>query len=702
MAYGDYMSGNKHRSHRGRRSTLWLLVGAASGRPGTARSGGALRYGGDAAFPPFESLDAHGKPRGFQVDLIGELGRVMKSEIVVSLKPWAQTEADFRLGRLDMVAMVDTAERRRWVLFAQGHATPALAIYRRQERPDLQDLQGIVDLRIAVLEGNAMRDTLKTWLSNVRGPFTFFPDAGGALAAVQQGQADIALLPRAYADPVIAMGGASGVVAAGLSLRLQSYAFAVAPGNEALRERLQRGLDELERSGRLEALRVRWLSSHRDVAERGLLAGGLARQREWTWNVGGASAVALLLMGGVVWRHGRRVVAERQRRQSAEIALSRAEELLGRTFTHNPEPMLIVESGSGLVSDANEALLSLLGVPAKVLMGQPLGMRAQHINAVTLGPLVASLDGEDSLEAAPMRLTRADGRERDCLISAERLRIGDAVHVFCIVRDITEQLARDNALRSGFDAMAAELAQSQRELEMERQSKVRAEGALRDFTRAIAHDMKTPLNAVQGFAGLLHERLRAGHVEEAMDYSKHIDRAAQRMNAMISALSRLAHVAQQPLRRQPVDMARLAHGIWALLSVSQSARCVQFGIDELPIALADPDLAAQVWQNLLGNAWKYTGQVNEAKVRVDSYCDHRGTWYRVTDNGAGFDMANAKLLFQPFQRMHAASQFAGSGVGLSLVRRIVDHHGGDVRLRSSPGVGTVAEFTLEPQPTSQD
>ena len=112
--------------------------------------------------------------------------------------------------------------------------------------------------------------------------------------------------------------------------------------------------------------------------------------------------------------------------------------------------------------------------------------------------------------------------------------------------------------------------------------------------------------------------------------------------------------------------------------------------------LSHEQLVAQVWQNLLHNAWKYSARADVARIRVDSFDDERGRWYRVTDNGAGFDMRRARGLFQPFRRMHPSSQFEGSGVGLSLVQRIVQHHGGEVRLRSQEGVGTVAEFTLDP------
>ena len=685
-----------------KRSFLWCVpaITAASGRGHAALEQPRIRYGGDAEFPPFESLDAQGRPHGFQIDLLAELGAMIGVAFDIALQPWAQTEADFRAGRLDLVAMVDTVERRNWARFTRGHATPALAVYRRHDRPEPHGLHDLAGLRIAVLDHDAMRDTVATWLTGMRGPILPLADAAEALAAVQQGRADVALLPRAYADSLLTAGAASGVAAGRMNLSLQTYALAVARQRDALHAQLQQGLDTLEANGRLEALRVRWLSSHRDVADRSALEQGLAQQRMRTWGLAGASAAALLLLGTGVWVRGRRIATERQGRLDAEQALQRAEEVLARTFANHPDPMLIVERDSAVVRDANAALLALLGATAGSLIGRSLASLAQHVDAQAMQQLVQLLDGDGLLDAAPLRLRRADHSVRDCLVSADLLDIDGAAHAFCIVRDITDSLADDTALRCGYDALAVQLAQSQRELDAARAGQARAEGSLQEFTRTVAHDLKTPLNAVQGFAGLLRQRLLAGHVQEASSYIEHIDRAARRMTSMIDALARLARVAQQPLRRQVVDMQQLVANTWALLEASRHAHRTVFGSEPLPAAQADPDLAAQVWQNLLENALKYSASVEAAKVSVDSYRDGRGTWYRVSDNGVGFDMARASLLFQPFQRMHSARQFEGSGVGLSLVRRIVDHHGGEVRLRSAPGAGTVAEFTLDPLPAA--
>jgi PAS domain S-box-containing protein len=657
---------------------------------------GELRYGGDDAFAPFESLDAQGVPRGFQIDLLAALAPLLGAKVNVRLQPWSRTEADFRAGQLDIIAMVDTAERRQWALFAHGHATPALAIYRKLERPELQDLQDLEQLRVAVLDTPTMRETTAKWLVGLRGPLLPQQDATAALSAVAAGQADAALLPRAYADPALGSQAPGTLVASNVVLRLQSYGFAVAPGNDALRLRLERSLGELEASGRLEALRTQWLGSHREIAERGRLEQGLTRQQAWTWGVAGTSVAALSLLGVVLHRRKLRLAHEQQRRRSAEASLQRAQEILGRAFTHNPLPMVIVEQGSSVVRDANDALGALLGVEKATLLGVPVrGLR--YLDAAVLDDLSRTLEADGALSAMPLRLTRADGQLRDCLVSADRMRLGDAAQLFCVLQDITPQLQRDTALQREYDALVEQLAQARLALVKAQDDVDTARDNLQQFTRAVSHDLKAPLRAVQGFSGLLRERLEAGHFHEAVDYTAHIDRAAVRMSTMLDALSRLARVDQQVLVRSEVDMFTLAGQTWTLLSASDPSRRVDWRLELLPSVQADPELTAQVWQNLLDNAWKYTARSPAPKVGVDAWRDTRGTWYRITDNGAGFDMGKAGQLFQPFQRMHSADQFAGTGIGLSLVRRIVEMHGGEVRVRSAPGVGTVAEFTLDPR-----
>jgi PAS domain S-box-containing protein len=678
----------------------WLSAGVAAALAATpvrAQPRKAIRYGGDADFAPFESLDPQGRPHGFQVDLLREIARELDIDIDVTLKPWARTVEDFRAGRVDLVAMVDTKERRQWALFARDHATPAFTLYRRRDRAELQSLQDMATLRVAVLDGEPMQETLRLWFSGIAASFVPFPDADRALSAVQQGQVDLALLPRAYGDPLMARPGHESLAAGQASLRLQPYAFAVSPGDTELLGLIQRTLDTMEGDGRLEALRRRWLSSHRGLADLDRSREETLDQRRATWAVGVAAAAALMAAGLVLRRRTRRLADESRLRREAQSALQQAQAVLDRSFTRHPDPMLVVSRDTGIVRDANAATLDLLGVAADALIGHRLADKLQHLDPGALKDLVSSLVRDGVLDAATLRLARGDGAVRTCLVSASPLAIEGSEHVFCLVRDVTEQMARDEAMREGYAALEAELARSREAGERALQAQSRAEVATQDFTRAVAHDLRTPLNAVQGFAGLLGQRLTSGHWQEAAHYSEQIERAARRMDSMIVALSGLARVGKEPLNRSYVDMTGLAKDIWALIVAAEPARRMACQIESLPGSHADPALVAQIWQNLLHNAWKYSARSADAKVSVDSFRDDRGTWYRVTDNGAGFDMSKAGRLFMPFQRLHSAADFAGTGVGLSVVRRIVDLHGGDIRLRSSPGVGTIVEFTLETQ-----
>lgn len=673
-----------------------FVAPAAMGQPARTR----LRYGGDAHFAPFESLDSGGRPQGFQVELLAELGKVLDIDFEIDLRPWQQTERAFREGGLDLVAMVDTDARRSWARFARGHATPALAVYRPVGKPEPQGPHDLQGHRVAVLEGEAMRATLATWLAGLQGPFLSFSDAGQALMAVARGQADMALLPRAYAEPLLASGAAPGIKGSHLNLALQTYALAVAPDQDALLTRLQSGLDRLEAEGTLETLRTRWLGSHRDVADRLRAERGQTAQQHWTWTVAAASTLGLGALAWGLWRRGQRLAAERRGRLVAESALRQAEELLQHTFAQHADPMLLVEPGSLRVLDANAAMLRLLRTEPAGLIGRPLADLKRHVDAASLEDLVQCMRDDEPLRAAPLQLRRADGQSRHCLVSADRLMLGTAAAVFCIVRDVTEQLAQDAALRAGYDAAVADLAQARMALRAAQQGQARAEGEIGAFTQAVAHDLKSPVFAIQGLAGVLRERLQAGQVQEATGISDQIARSARRMGSMITALASLAQVSREPLCRLSLDMGAIVQETWAMLAASYPERRAELRLSVLPSAQADPALAAQVWQNLLDNAAKYSARSERPLVAVDSYRDARGTWYRVADNGVGFDRTKAQGLFQPFQRMHAGNQFEGQGVGLSLVRRIVQHHGGEIRLRSAPGVGTVAEFTLDPAPTA--
>ena len=167
------------------------------------------------------------------------------------------------------------------------------------------------------------------------------------------------------------------------------------------------------------------------------------------------------------------------------------------------------------------------------------------------------------------------------------------------------------------------------------------------------------------------------------------------MKQLVDDLLRFSSLGHQALRPGPVDMATIVHSVLNDLREEQSTRDVKVHGGELPRALGDPALLHQVLTNLLSNAYKFTRRQEHAVIEIGSQMEPDGTpAYFVRDNGAGFDMAYAKRLFGVFQRLHGVSEFEGTGVGLSIVQRIVERHHGRVWAEAAVGRGATFYFTL--------
>jgi signal transduction histidine kinase len=214
------------------------------------------------------------------------------------------------------------------------------------------------------------------------------------------------------------------------------------------------------------------------------------------------------------------------------------------------------------------------------------------------------------------------------------------------------------------------------------------------FTRSASHDLRSPLNAVAGFSSLLMEDLGPQLRKEQLAWLVNIEQAARHMSQLIDDLMRLSRLGRQALNLQAVDVAALVEGVVDELRQQQPRRDLRVVVGDLPQVVADASLLRQVFVNLASNAFKFTRDVEHAVVHIG--CESRGQErvFFVRDNGPGFDMAQAGRLFEAFHRQHRPDDFEGSGVGLSIVQRVVQRHGGRVWAESSPGQGACFSFVL--------
>ena len=222
---------------------------------------------------------------------------------------------------------------------------------------------------------------------------------------------------------------------------------------------------------------------------------------------------------------------------------------------------------------------------------------------------------------------------------------------------------------------------------------------LEAFSYSVAHDIRQPLSSVSGFAYLLGKVVAQDGNPSARHYLDRIQTGVKQMGDMTDALLSLSRLSRAELKWEEFDLSAMARELVALNHESHPARTVRAVVEPGLRAQGDPRLIRQVLQNLLVNAWKFTGNVAAAEITVGRRAlDDGEVAYFVRDNGAGFDMAFADKLFGAFQRLHAPSEFEGTGIGLANVKRIVTRHGGRVWAASTPGEGATFYFTLGTAP----
>ncbi len=217
---------------------------------------------------------------------------------------------------------------------------------------------------------------------------------------------------------------------------------------------------------------------------------------------------------------------------------------------------------------------------------------------------------------------------------------------------------------------------------------------LEAFSYSVSHDLRTPLRALDGFSLALIEDCGDRLEDSAKDYLNRIRAASQRMGTLIDDLLKLSRITRHELDRRTVDLSRLARAVEQELRGVEPARCVELIIEDGLIGVGDEHLLRVAIQQLLENAWKFTGKQPRARIEFSrTRCDGQ-TVYFVRDNGVGFDMTYADNLFGAFQRLHAAAEFPGTGIGLATVQRIVHRHGGRVWAEAALEKGATFYFTL--------
>lgn len=362
----------------------------------------------------------------------------------------------------------------------------------------------------------------------------------------------------------------------------------------------------------------------------------------------------------------------------AEKALAASERRYRSLFDAALDGIVIV-SPDGTILDANSAACRASGYALPEIVGKPI--RA-FVATPEDGPRLSDVFKHGSLLVEHKMLRKDDSVVP---VEAHAWPLPDG-NVQLIVRDLTDRKHGEDLVRNVNVTLERRVAERTAELEA-------ANRELESFTQTISHDLRAPIRAISGFTGALRRSSSATLDASSLQYLALVEKNAHRMDVMISDLLKFARAGRANVNKVPVEMHALARSVADELNTGDWARA-EVRVDELPVVSGDPSLLRQVWANLIGNALKFSSKVAHPRIEISAEQHESEIEFRVHDNGCGFETEYADKLFGVFQRLHSEKEFEGNGVGLAIVQRIVERHGGRVAAHSRADGGATFSFTL--------
>lgn len=315
----------------------------------------------------------------------------------------------------------------------------------------------------------------------------------------------------------------------------------------------------------------------------------------------------------------------------------------------------------------------------------------EHLDAVQLEITRMMQQPGQTLDRALLRLQRSDGKLVETMATGTSIDVDGQTLIQLELRDVTRERRALAEVRLLAETLEARVDERTGQLAQANQELAAANRDLESFSYSVAHDLRAPLRAMIGFSQLLEMDLEEGTFDQLPSHTQRISDSAKRMNELIDGLLAVARVTHGALSETEIDCNVLVAEVIASLSVPES---VQLAVEHLPVMKGDVPSMRQVWVNLISNAVKYSAKRPQPRIEVGVVRTEAEYWFHVRDNGAGFDAAYAVRLFGVFQRLHSQEQFEGTGVGLAIVRRVIERHGGRVWAEGHPNEGATFYFAL--------
>jgi len=384
--------------------------------------------------------------------------------------------------------------------------------------------------------------------------------------------------------------------------------------------------------------------------------------------------------------------------------LKESEEKFAKAFQTAPAIMVIASLADGRYLEVNEAFEKTLGWQKKEVLGRTSLEMGIWVEQEQHSEVVRTISGGEKVINREVTLRGKGGETVEGLYSAVGIELNNEPCILSIVRDITARRRAEREvklLNAELSLRARELEDANRELEatVEQLESVNREleaanKELEAFGYTVSHDLRSPLANINGLAQVIRDLFGRKLEPQCREFVDDIYRETLRMDRLIDTLLKFARISRCELSHEAVNLSALAEETARELQAQDPQRQASFDIAGNLSANGDPRLIKIALDNLLGNAWKYTGMREKARIEFGAVQQEGKTVFFVRDNGIGFDMADAHRLFLPFERLAAGSPFKGEGIGLATVARIVQRHGGRIWAEGEKGKGATFYFTL--------
>jgi PAS domain S-box-containing protein len=391
-------------------------------------------------------------------------------------------------------------------------------------------------------------------------------------------------------------------------------------------------------------------------------------------------------------------------RRNSEEAIRHSEQNLRNMILQSPIAMAILRGPSFVVEIANDRMFELWGRGPEELMNKSIFVGLPEVKDQGYEKLLTDVytTGKPfTAQGIPVILPREEGNKTvyiNLLYEAFRDADGTISGIMAAATDVTEQVQARHKIEEVVEERTKELAKANETLQETNKELQRSNQNLEEFAHAASHDLKEPVRKIHFFTNQLKEQLSAHLKEGELRSFSRIEKASERMGHLIDDLLLYSHVSQRPHETETVDLAKAVQNAMEDLELDIQEKGASIEVGKLPVVKGYRRQLQQLFQNLLTNALKYSKRDLAPFIDISSkdVTENEGRYHLITvkDNGIGFDQQYSERIFQMFARLHGKSEYGGTGVGLSIVKKVVENHNGFIRAESTEGEGSVFKIYL--------